>query len=207
MFNLSPKNDKFFDLFISFSDIINESAVALKSFVEDPKDVEDNFKAIKAIETKGDEMLHNILEELNDSFITPLDREDIYLIAKSLDDLVDYAEDVAGRFYMYDVNHSRPEAVLLVNYIVKAAEELKELMIALKDMKKFDKLKEKIVSINKIENDGDVAFRKSMRSLFINGEKELQIMIWKDIFEKLEKTIDSYERLANVIEGVVMKHA
>lgn len=206
MFNLSPKNDKFFELFISFSQVISEAANALHAFVKDPNGAVEKFENLRDIEHKGDEKVHKILEELNNSFITPIDREDIYLIAKSLDDVVDNVEEAAGRYMMFNVKESRDKALVLSSNIVKASKEVEQLMFEFKKMKNSNELKSRIVEINRIENDCDIIFREAMRELFNGNTKEVEIIIWKDIFETLEGAVDACEKLANAIEGVVMKH-
>lgn len=207
MFNLSPKNDRFFELFIQFSEIISEAAKVFNELVEKPEQNVHKFEELKDIEHNGDKKVYEILEEINNSFITPLDREDIYVIGKALDDVVDYIEDTAGSFMMYNVKTTRENAKVFASYIVKSAEELEKLLRELPKMKKSKEFTDLIISINKIENQGDVLFRESIRELFDGSTKELEIIIWKDIYNSLEKTIDSFESLANIIEGVVMKHA
>ncbi|GKU25800.1 DUF47 domain-containing protein [Clostridium folliculivorans] len=206
MFNLSPKNDKFFDLFISFSEIISDAARALDDFVKSPNEGNEKYEHLRDIEHRGDDELHKILEEVNNSFITPIDREDIFIIGKALDDVVDYIEDTAARFLMYNVNEVNESALLISANIVKASDEIKLLMRAFKNMKNTAEIKNKIVEVNKLENDCDRIYRESMKELFSGGTKEIKIIIWKDIYESLEDAIDSCEKLANVIEGVVTKH-
>lgn len=206
MFNLSPKNDKFFDMFISFTKVISASAEALNEFVKDPSGAEEKFKKLRDMEHQGDETLHNILEELNNSFITPLDREDIYIIGKSLDDVVDYIEETAGSYMMYNVKESRDKALLFAANIVKASKELEQLMVELKNIKGSSLLKQKIVEINRIENDCDYLFRDAIRELFSSNMDAKELIIWKEIYESLEMAVDSCEKLANVVEGVVTKH-
>ncbi|SHJ70252.1 hypothetical protein SAMN02745163_02374 [Clostridium cavendishii DSM 21758] len=208
MFNLSPKNDKFFDLFSEFAEIIEEAAKTLNELVEKPEqNAVHKFEELRDIEHKGDKKLHEVLEEINNSFITPLDREDLYVIGKALDDVVDNIEETGGRFMMYNVAHSRENAKKFSQFIVQASVELKKLMVELAKMKNSKEFSNLIIEINKIENQGDVLFRESIRELFDGKTKEIDIIIWKDIYEVLEKTADSFEKLANIIEGVVMKHA
>lgn len=207
MFNLSPKNDRFFELFIEFSEVISEAAKVFNELVEKPEHNVHKFEELKDIEHNGDKKVYEILEEINNSFITPLDREDIYVIGKALDDVVDYIEDTAGSFMMYNVKTTRENAKVFASYIVKSAEELARLLRELPKMKKSKEFTDLIISINRIENQGDVLFRESIRELFDGTTKELEIIIWKDIYNNLEKAVDSFEILANIIEGVVMKHA
>lgn len=207
MFNLSPKNDKFFDLFIEYSEIILKSGEMLKAYIEDPSSTEEKFKAIKDVEHKGDEMLHVILGELGDSFITPIDREDIHAIGNNMDDILDFVEQTASRYVMYNVKSSRQQAVVMADLVIQATKEIKTVMTEFKNMKKNNNLTKGIDKINAIENEGDVTFRSAVRELFDNKESTLEIIVWKDIYECLENILDACEDVANIVEGVVMKHA
>ncbi|MBL4932506.1 DUF47 domain-containing protein [Clostridium paridis] len=206
MFNFSPKNDKFFDLFIDFSELIQEASKELVSFAKDTNTLEERSLKLKDIEHKGDDLAHRIFEELNNNFITPLDREDILVITNRLDDVIDNIEDLAGRYLMYNIKTSREKSFKMIELIDKSAVKLQELFVALKDFKKNNNTKQSIVEINLLETEGDFAYREAMRELFTTDVKEIEIIVWKDLYEKLEKTLDSCETLANLVEGVVMKH-
>jgi predicted phosphate transport protein (TIGR00153 family) len=207
MFNLSPKNDKFFDMFLSFAETINKSTEMLKEFVNDPSNGEKKFQEIKDVEHDGDIKLHELFEELNKSFITPLDREDIYAIGKALDDVIDFVEQTASRFVMFNITKSRDEAVALANLTTECTKELIGLMTELKKMKSTKTLKDRIVEINRIENEADVAYRSNVRILFLEQPSAVELMVWKEVYENLENIFDACEDVANIIEGVVMKHA
>lgn len=207
MFNLSPKNDKFFDLFIKYSDIILKSGEMLKAYMEDPSSTEEKFQAIKDVEHEGDEMLHVILGELSDSFITPIDREDIHAIGNKMDDILDFVEQAASRYVMYNVKQSRQQAIIMANLVEQSTKTIKTVMSEFKNMKKNNNLTKGINDINAIENEGDVTFRRAVRELFDNKESTLEIIVWKDIYECLENILDACEHVANIVEGVVMKHA
>jgi hypothetical protein len=207
MFNLSPKNDKFFDMFISFSEITTQAAEKFKIFAEDPSDSEEKFQQIKNLEHDGDEKLHEMFKELNNSFITPIDREDIYAIGKALDDILDFIEATASRFVMFNITKPQPHAVTFADLVLQSCIEITGLMKELKHMKKTQEIMRKIVEINRLENVGDVTFRKAIREMFDNPPSTLEVIVWKEIYECLEDTVDACEDVANIIEGVVMKHA
>jgi predicted phosphate transport protein (TIGR00153 family) len=207
MFSINPKEDKFFDLFIEEAKNVHESAVILRKFMDDLKNKEERLKEIEEMEHKGDKKVHDILEQLNKSFITPIDREDIYAIAKEMDDIVDNIESTGNRFIMFNVNECTEQAKVMSDMIVAATKEIIDLMEELKVMRKSKKLKEKIIEINRIEDEGDTYYRKAVRELF-NGEMStLEVIKWREIYEFLEKTLDACEAVANIIEGIVMKHA
>ncbi|MDT8718079.1 DUF47 domain-containing protein [Clostridium sp. 19966] len=207
MFNLSPKNDKFFDMFIQYSEIIHESTTMLEAFVKNPSDAEQKFNEIKNIEHKGDEMLHSIFTELNNSFITPIDREDIFDIGKAMDDIIDYAEATASRFLIFNLDETKEDAVKMAELICKSTEKLIELLKEFKNMKNNKNLSARIMDVNALENDGDVLYRKAIKKLFSDKNDTLDIITWKEVYESMEDVLDATEDVANIIEGVVMKHA
>lgn len=207
MFNFSPKNDKFYDLFIDFTGIIEEASSELNVLTKNTEDVEKISSRLKDIEHKGDDLSHQILQELNNSFITPLDREDILLITKKLDDVVDNIEDIAGRYLMYNIKSSREKSFKIVELIQESSKKIKDLFLKLRDFKKDNSIGKVITELNLLETEGDYAYRDAMRELFTTDINQVEIIVWKDLYEKLEKTLDSCEALANIVEGVVMKHA
>lgn len=207
MARLSPKEDKFYDLFSETATIIFEASEMLTKLIIDPSDIETKTMEIERMEHKGDKQVHDILEELNKSFITPLDREDIYMIAKQLDDIMDYMEAAAHRFVMFNIKESTNQAKLLGQMIQDSCKEVINLMAELKNKKKGNKLSEKIIEINRIEDEGDRIFRQAIKELFNGETPALEVMKWREIYDYLEKTLDACEDVANTVEGVVMKHA
>lgn len=207
MFNLSPKDDKFFDYFIKFGGIAFEASEILKDLVNDVSSAEVKFRAIEEKEHEGDKLLHDIMEALNKTFITPIDREDIYEIAKALDDIVDEIETVASRFVIFNVTKTTDQSKVLADMINQACKEIIKLMTALKTMKNTQNLSKSIIEINRLEDQGDSDFRKAVRELFTSEIPTLEVIKWREIYELFEKTLDACEDLANIVEGVVMKHA
>ncbi|MGE5473374.1 MAG: DUF47 domain-containing protein [Ignavibacteriales bacterium] len=203
-----PKDDTFFKLFVQSANKVYEGALLLKEIVSDPtKDLETKVKKMKVVEEEGDENTHAILSQLNKSFITPLDREDIYQIAKEIDEIMDYIEDTAHSILIFGIKSCKEEAIIITDLIIAAAKEIQSMADALKDTKNTKQLYKKIVEINRIENEGDSVYRGAVTKLFAEETKPIEIIKWKEIFEFLENTLDMCEDLANTIEGVVMKHA
>ena len=207
MFNLSPKDDKFFDYFIEYGEIIFEASAVLKELTSDLSDIEVKFKAIEDIEHKGDKLLHNIMEALNKNFITPIDREDIYEIAKALDDIVDSIEATASRYIMFNVTETKEHAKVLADMIFQSCKEMIKLMSALKTMKKVNVLTASIIEINRLEDQGDNDFKVAVRALFTSDIPTIEVIKWREIYEFYEQTLDACEDVADIVEGVVMKHA
>ncbi|WAM32696.1 DUF47 domain-containing protein [Caldicellulosiruptor naganoensis] len=148
------------------------------------------------------------MELLNRTFIAPLDREDLFAIIKEIDNIVDALETVAHRFEIYGVEQIKPEAKILSEMIINCTKELKSVVENLKDSKNTKLIKEKIIEVNRIEDEGDIVYRNAIKKLFSeNRDKPIEVIIWKEIFGFLEDTLDACEDVANVIEGVVTKNA
>ena len=207
MFRTTPKEEKFFDYFIETSEIICKAAGLLDDLVNNYIDVNEKIKSIEDAEHACDTIVHKILNELNKAFITPIDREDIYTIARELDNITDDIEAAAQRFSMYNVKQVRPEALVLSKLIVNATNELKNVMLEMKNMKKSKTLETKIIEVNNVEDEADSAFRDAMTNLFLTEQDAVEVIKWKEIIELFENTIDACEDVANIVEGVVMKHA
>lgn len=206
MFNIALKEDKFYKLFIDYSQIIYNSAEKLKDFMCDLSNSEEKLKQIKDLEHQADKQLHEIIAQLNISFITPIDREDIYDIAKVMDDIVDNIEASASRFVMFNVTEATEEAKTLCDMIVQSAKEMITLMEEFKHMNKSKKIRDQIIEINRIEELGDTASRQAIRNLFTGEIPVMDVIKWREIYEFLENTLDSCETVANMVEGVVMKN-
>lgn len=207
MFRISSKEGLFFDLFIESVQASCLAAEKLESLMDNYTNIEEQINFIEQIEHEGDHHVHRILEQLNKSFITPIDREDIYLIAKELDNITDSIESTAHRFRMLNVTSIRDDAKRLASLIVQCTKELKYLMSDLKNMKRSCTLQEKVIEVNRIENVGDDIFRNAITGLFASEKDPIELIKWKEIFEYLENTLDACEEVANIAEGIIMKHA
>jgi uncharacterized protein len=207
MFSTNSKEDKFYKLFIETSQIIYETAKMLGDYIEDLSEAESKLASIKEMEHKGDQLQHEILQQLNKTFLTPFDREDIYLIAKNMDDVIDYMEASAGRFVMFNVDKPTPEAKQLCSLIYDCSVEIITLLEELKNMRTSKVLPEKIIEINRLEEEGDRVSRKAIKDLFRSDIPVIEVIKWREIYQFLEDTLDACEEVANVIEGVVMKNA
>ncbi|MDP4177103.1 MAG: DUF47 family protein [Bacillota bacterium] len=207
MFKKSHNEDRFYNLFIANAKIANEGAIMLKSLMGDLENLKGNFNKMKEKEQEGDRLVHDILNELNHSFITPLDREDIFAIAKEMDDILDYIETAVSRFAIFNIKELTQEANIQIDLIEKATKELITVMENLKNMSKPSFLNEKIIEINRIEEEGDIIHRKALMKLFDGTVPILDVIKWKELYDDLENTLDACEDVANLIEGVVTKNA
>jgi predicted phosphate transport protein (TIGR00153 family) len=207
MFRITPKEEIFFDLFVEAAKNCSRSAEMLEELMVNYVSVNDKIKQIEELEHECDQNVHNILKQLNKSFITPIDREDIHAIAKEMDNITDAIESTAHRFRMFNVSSIKEDAKKIVNLIVQCTKELTGIMEEMKNMKTSTELEKKIIEVNRIENVGDEIYRDAIAHLFVAEKDAIEVVKWKEIYEYLENTLDACEDVANLVEGVVMKHA
>lgn len=208
MFNFKPKEEKFYVMFSQSAKNVNEAAKILRANLDSLTNKEHDVKKTEIIEEKDDELVRNIIKELNEAFITPIEREDIYSIVQQMHNILDLINSSMHRFIMFDINESSKESVIMGDILVKTTDELVKLMSELNITGlKSKKIIEIITKINKFEIEGDKIFRKTVSDLFKNEKDPLVIMKWKEIYQILEDTLDTCQRVAIVVEGVVIKNA
>ncbi|GAB4300345.1 MAG: DUF47 family protein [Desulfuromonadia bacterium] len=205
MFGLIPKEEKFFAMFREMGEIITEGATALKTMLDDYIDPVASQRSIKDIEHKGDNKTHEIIKTLNKTFITPLDREDIYSLASKLDDILDLIDASSQRFVMYNVEKPTPASQELAFIILKCSQTIQRALRHLGG--KFDDINDCCVEINALENEADRVCREAISKLFDEEKDPITLIKWKEIYETLEKATDKCEDAANILESVVVKHA
>jgi hypothetical protein len=204
---MTQRETAFFDVFETAARIAQESAVILQDLVVCFDDPDEKIKALEAKEHEGDQAVHAMMDRLNRSFITPMDREDLFHISKELDDITDCIESTAHLFTMFDVQKTKPEALAFVKLIVEATAELHAVTAEMKNFKKSKDLKPKVIEINRLENEGDQLHRRAVHTLFTQEKDPLEVLKWKEVYENLESALDACEHVANIILGVVVKHA
>ncbi len=207
MIGVKKKEDEFFQLLIEFAGKIMKSGEAFCDLINDYTNVEEKVAGMKVMETECDMQAHKILAALRASFVTPFDREDIYEITNEMDAIVDSLEEVANRFVVFDVKELKPEAIQMTANIMQAIRELEVLFKHLSEIKKNNVVKEQIIEINRIENEGDILYRSALAKLFREEKDPIELIKWKHLYEQLEHSVDSCEHVANIIEGVVTKYA
>jgi len=203
-FSLVPKDREFFELFSEAGSNIRRVGELLDDLMARWPDEEGLRREILICEQEGDRITHDIIYRLNATSVTPLDREDIYALAAVLDDIVDYAEEVADYLGLYQVEAPNDQAQALSGILREACRNVDEALTRLRGMRDLNHY---FVEINRLENDGDRVVREAIASLFVGGIDPTLIIRWKDLFERLEQSIDSCERAANILEGIVVKHA
>ncbi len=199
-----PHDGDFFVLFQKQAENIVVGAQAFVGMLEHYTGVPEQVQRIKAIEHNGDEITHQIFRKLNQTFITPFDREDIHELCSTMDDVIDLIDAAASRFVLYRVNEVRPGTIELCRVLTAATTELKEAIYA---MESPDKALHRVIEINRLENESDRICRTLIAQLFEEETNPVQIIKWKEIFEVIETAVDKCEDVSNVIESVILKNA
>jgi uncharacterized protein len=199
-----PKDREFFDLFEEQATNVARAAKLLDEMLGSWPERPELAGEIRDLEHDGDRITHDIINKLNTTFVTPVDREDILELASKLDDVVDFVEEVADYLGLYRIEAPMEQAQRLAGILVQATRQVAEAMPRLRG---FRGLNHYIVEIHRIENDGDRVTREAMASLFEGGIDPMVVIRWKDIFEKLEDAVDACEQVANVLEGIAIKNS
>ncbi len=203
---ISQRTDEFFRLFAESARNLRTAAEMLKDLIEDYDDVESKARRIQDREHEGDEITHEIIRRLNTSFVTPMDREDIYALGSALDDVMDAIDAVADLFVLHRIEEPLPEMKAQIDVLLQAAEQAEKALALLPTMER-DKLEEYWLAINRIEDEGDRIYRKTVAELFSGEFKAMDVLKLKDVVENLEDGIDGLQKLSNIIEATVLKHA
>lgn len=206
MFKTTKQDLIFYDLLSKVMDDTCKAAEILEDLFTNYVDVDNKILAIEKLEHNCDMTIHNLIEQLNRSFITPIDREDLFLITKAIDDIIDSIEEAAQSLRLFTIKKIRPDAVDMVKLITQSTRVLSELVNELKHMKTSKIMQDKIIEVNHIENIGDDTHNKIMQELFNKEQNPIEIIKWKEIYESMESTLDNCEDIANLIEGIVSKN-
>jgi uncharacterized protein len=203
-FRLIPREARFFDDFVAMAEQIRLGATMLEDMLAPDRPIWDKADQIKEVEHKCDFITHEIIQRLHRTFVTPFDREDIHNLARSLDDVMDAIDASATVVRLYSIEHVRPDARQLARVIQSSADEMVK---ALKALERRKGVAEAAVEINRLENEADRLHQTAVRRLFEEERDPIEIMKWKEIFDFLEESTDRCEDVANVVEGIVVKHA
>ena len=203
-FSLIPKEEQYFALFRQMTSHIYDAATGLAEMLADKQEsFPEHLRKIKAIEHACDELTHSISKKLNTSFITPFDREDIYLLSGALDDIVDLIDDAARALVMYNVREATGYARQFGDVLQRMAVQLHEVVSTLE---RPAGIAPRLVEIHRLENEGDDLYHEAIGELFSGTPEPLRVIRWKDIYDKLEGAVDRCEQAANIIESVIIKH-
>ena len=200
-----PRDRLYFDLFEEAAGNIVRAADLLDQLLRGyPDRREELTRDILICEQEGDRITHDISRRLNETFVTPIDREDIFAMAGALDDVVDYTEEAADYLGLYKIEAPMEQAQRLAHVLLQSSRMIAEAMPRLRS---FEDLGHYTVEINRLENDGDRITREAMAALFDNGIDPMVVIRWKDIFAVLERAIDATETAAHILEGIVIKNS
>ena len=200
----APRDRAYFELFEEAGQNVVLAASLLERMLTNFPDTRELAGEILECEHEGDRITHDIIDRLNHTFVTPIDREDILALASALDDIVDYTEEVADYLGLYKIEAPMDQAIRLAAVLKGAAGQIAE---AIPRLRGFQDISRYTVEINRLENEGDRITREAVASLFDGGIDPMVVIRWKDLFERLEAAIDATERVANIIEGIVIKNS
>jgi len=198
-----PKEREFFDLFDEAARNIVKAAELLEEMIRGFPETAHLGREILLCEQEGDRITHDIHSRLNQTFVTPIDREDILELASALDDVVDLTEETADYLVLYKIEAPMAQSEKLATILRDAC---RQVAAAVPRMRNFDDISHYTVEIHRLENDGDRAVREAIASLFDKGVDPMVVIRWKDIFERLEGAIDATERVADVLGSIVIKN-
>lgn len=203
-FRLIPREEKFYDDFKAMADQLRAGARLLEEMVAIDPPANDKEHEIKEVEHKCDFLTHEIIQRLNKTFVTPIDREDIHSLARTLDDVMDAIDNAAALIPLYRIEHIRSGARELARVISAQTDEIRRAVEALE--KRNGGVLERAVEINRLENEADRIHMKAVRQLFDEERDALMVMKWKEILDLLEDATDRCEDVANLLENVIVKH-
>lgn len=203
-FSLLPRDRTFFDLFIEGGQNAVRAAKLLDEMMNSWPESEALSREIVIAEQEGDRITHDIIRRLNETFVTPIDREDIYALATQMDDIVDFTEEAADFLGLYKIEAPMEQAQALTKVLVASCEQL---AMGLENLPSFKDLDKYWIEIHRLENDGDRISRDAVASLFSNGIDPMVVIRWKDMFAVLEEAIDATETAAQILEGIVIKNS
>ena len=204
MFNFLPRDEKYFDRFTELAVRIHEAARILERWFVGQADVKAVADQVKRLEHECDEISHEILRGIDRTFITPIDREDIHQLAVRLDDVIDLIDGTVRRVVLFQIEKPTPVSTQLARLIVQTTSELVE---AVSQLRRQKGVMERCIKIKQIENEGDVVYHNAIASLFRDNLPAIEVIKWKDVYDNMERCIDSCVAVAHVLESVVLKHS
>jgi len=203
-FQAIPREQSFFGLFEHAAANVATGARELAGLTSDLRNAEDVSARLRDIEHEGDELTHRIMATLNTTFVTPFDREDIYRLATVLDDILDATEAVADLLVLHRIEEPLPELRQQADVLVRATAVIDK---AVRRLRSLSGINGYLVEINRLENEGDRVYRKTVARLYSGEFKAMDVLKWKDILDQMEEAIDGCEDIANAIESILLKYA
>jgi uncharacterized protein len=199
----APREREFFDLFEASARNLVRGADLLDQMLRGFPDSKDVSRDILICEQEGDRLTHDIIQRLNHTFVTPIDREDIIALASALDDVVDFTEEVSDFLVLYKIEAPMEQSQRLAHILLEAGRQID---LAVPKMRAFDDITVEAAEIHRLENEGDRIGREGLAALFETGVDPMVVIRWKDIYDRLEEAIDATERAANVLQNTIVKN-
>lgn len=206
-FIMTPRDTKFYDLFEQETANVVTAAEKLVDLFDNYEDVEAKAQQLKDFEHRGDIITHQVIARVHRTFVTPLDREDITLLAHSLDDVMDFIEAAGRTAFLYRIAQPTERARQLASIVARVAHKLDEVMPALRRRDQFKWILEQCVEINSLENEADDVHHAALAELFHDCTDACEIIKWRELYQHMEDATDRGEDVANVLEGIVLKYA
>lgn len=203
---LIPREEKFFDFFEELAAKIEEGGKLFLEMVEKYDYSEARVVRLKEIENEADAITHRTYEKMHKTFLTPIDREDIYDLVNKMDSIIDMIDAAAMRMYLYKVEKPAEAMIEQTKILNKAISKIKTIVHDMRNMKNTKMILDACVEINTLENHGDVILRATIVRLFEEEKNVFELIKWKEIFERIEEAIDVCEDVSNIVEGIVLKH-
>lgn len=204
---LFPKEE---DFFVYFEELANKILEGSRFFLEMTQKRDYSAAKVaklKEFEHEADVITHNTYEKMHKTFLTPIDREDIYALVNKMDSIMDVIEATGIRIHMYNIKKPDDEIIKQAQILYDAVKKIKEIIHGLRNMKNSQMILDGCVEINTLENAGDVVLRTTITDLFNKEKDAIELIKWKEIFERIEEAIDVCEDVSNIVEGIVLKHA
>ena len=197
-----PQDAQFFDLFNQLAGHLAESSKMLNSLFADPARAQEHVRSIKDVEHKADLLTAKIIGQLDKSFVTPFDRDDIHNVASSLDDVIDLIDGTARRFDMFHITEVRPQALKLSDILLRAGDEIQG---AVSGLKKPKNVHQRVNAIKKLEEEGDAVYQEAVGALFAGSPDPIEVIKWKEMFDTLEVTIDACMGVGQALQSLSLK--
>ena len=199
-----PRDEKFYDMFTELAKRLTASATLLHELFISPSELETKVATIKGLEHEADNLTHDIIDRIDRTFVTPFDREDIHALASELDDVIDLIDGTARRATIFRIQKTRPAAVVLAEVLARAATTVEEGVRDMKDAKHVYAISERL---KVLEEEGDAVYHDAMGALFAEGGDALEVVKWKDLYDKIEDALDQCEDVGNVLQSIALKNA
>ena len=201
---LIPRDNQFYDLFAQVASKMSGSATLLHELFKDPKKLDQNVAQIKTLEHEADNLTHDTIDRINRTFVTPFDREDIHSLAGHLDEVVDLIDGTARRVSIFHISEARPQAVVLSEVLMRATRCIEDTVKKMKDPKSVTAANRQL---KMLEEEGDALYHEAVEKLFFNATDPIEVMKWKELYDKIEDAIDQCEDVGNTLQSIALKNA